>query len=155
MYKCYNKFKSFYKREVKTYTSKTTKKIVLISLTALIFTLCFSGCSAAGKTLTEKNNGDSLNLKINDVVEIRLESNPTTGYSWILSDKIDNTIVSITGPEFIQSKKDKELVGAGGYEIFTFKAISKGKTSIILNYERPWEEEVDPLETFKITISVD
>lgn len=137
------------------YKEKTIKKIVLISLATLMFALWFSGCSAVGKTLTEKNNGDSINLKINDNVEIKLESNPTTGYSWFLSDKVDSTIVSVNDPVFIESKKDKKLVGAGGYEIFTIKAISKGKTSIILNYERPWEEEGEPIETFEITISVD
>lgn len=137
------------------YKEKTIKKIVLISLATLMFALWFSGCSAVGKTLTEKNNGDSINLKINDNVEIKLESNPTTGYRWFLSDKADSTIVSVNDPVFIESKKDKKLVGAGGYEIFTIKAISKGKTSIILNYERPWEEEGEPIETFEITISVD
>ncbi|MDD5622469.1 MAG: protease inhibitor I42 family protein [Actinomycetota bacterium] len=137
------------------YKSKIIKKMVLISLVTAIFILFFNGCSTTGKALTEKNNGDSLNLKINDTIEIRLESNPTTGYGWFLSDKADSTIVSVTDPEFIEPKKDKELIGAGGYEIFTIKAISKGKTSIILNYERPWEEGVEPIETFEITISVD
>ena len=141
--------------EVRMYKSKIIKKIVLISLAAVIFVLFFNGCSVTGKALTEKNNGDILNLKINDSVQIRLESNPTTGYSWFLSDKLDSTIVSVTDPVFIEPKKDKEIVGAGGYEIFTVKAISKGKISIILNYERPWEEEVEPIETFEITISVE
>ena len=137
------------------YKSKIIKKIVLISLATLMFALCFSGCSATEKALTEKNNGDSINLKIDDKVEIKLESNPTTGYSWFLSDKVDSTIVSVTDPVFIESKKDKELVGAGGYEIFTIKAIAEGKIDIILNYERPWEEGVEPIETFEITISVE
>ena len=137
------------------YKIKIIKKIVLILLATLMFALCFSGCSAVGKTLTEKNNGDSINLKINDSLEVKLESNPTTGYSWFLNDNVDVTIVSVSDPVFIESEKDKELVGAGGYEIFIIKAISKGKTSIILNYEIPWEEEVEPIETFEITISVD
>lgn len=137
------------------YKEKTLKKIVAISLAILMLALFFSGCSAAGKTLTEKNNGDSINLKIGDDIEIKLESNPTTGYSWFLSDKFDSAIVSVTGPIYMESKNNKELVGAGGYEIFTIKAISKGKTSIILNYKRPWEEEVEPIETFEINISID
>jgi len=33
-------------------------------------------------------------------------------------------------------------------------AQSKGKAEIILNYERPWEEEEDPIEIFKVTVSV-
>ncbi len=144
-----------FRMEGRMYKEKTIKKIVLILLTTLIFTLCFSGCSVSGKILTEKNSGDSINLKIDDKLEIKLESNPTIGYSWFLSDKVDIAIVSVTDPVFIESEKDKGLVGAGGYEIFIIKAISKGKTSIILNYERPWEEEVEPIETFEITISVD
>jgi inhibitor of cysteine peptidase len=134
---------------------KTLKRIIIISLILLILVLSLSSCLVTGKTLTEKNNGDRLNLKINDTVEIKLESNPTTGYSWFLNDNVDETIVSITSPEFMESKKDEELVGAGGYEIFTIKAISKGKTDIILNYERSWEEGIEPLETFEITISID
>ena len=137
------------------YKIKIIKKIVLILLATLMFALCFSGCSAVGKTLTEKNNGDSINLKINDSLEVKLESNPTTGYRWFLNDNVDVTIVSVSDPVFIESENDKELVGAGGYEIFIIKAISKGKTSIILNYKRPWEEEVEPIETFEITISVE
>jgi inhibitor of cysteine peptidase len=134
---------------------KTLKRIIIISLILLILVLSLSSCLVTGKTLTEKNNGDRLNLKINDTVEIKLESNPTTGYSWFLNDNVDETVVSITSPEFMESKKDEELVGAGGYEIFTIKAISKGKTDIILNYERSWEEGIEPLETFEITISID
>ena len=134
---------------------KTLKRIILISQILLILVLSLSSCMVTGRILTEKNNGDSLNLKINDTVEIKLESNPTTGYSWFLSDNVDETIVSVTSPEFMESKKDEELVGAGGYEIFTIKAIAKGKTDIILNYERPWEEGVEPLEIFEITISID
>ena len=134
---------------------KTLKKMIFISLILLMLVLSLSSCLVAGKILTEKNNGDSLNLKINDTVEIKLESNPTTGYSWFLSDNVDETIVSVTSPEFMESKKDEDLVGAGGYEIFTVKAIAKGKIDIILYYERPWEEGVEPLETFEITISID
>ena len=137
------------------YRSRTIKKIVLILLAMLMFTLCFSSCLPEKITLTEKNNGDSLNLKINDTMEIKLESNPTTGYSWFLSDTVDNIIFSITGPKFIESKKDEGLVGVGGYETFTLKATSKGKTDLILDYKRPWEEGIDPVETFKISISVE
>ncbi len=132
---------------------KILKKVIFVPL-FLLLVLAFTGCSGAGGTLTEKNNGESLNLEVNDRVNIELKSNPTTGYEWVLSEETGGSIISLTGSGFIQSKKDKELIGAGGFEIFSFKAISNGKTSIILNYKRPWEEEAEPLETFEITISV-
>lgn len=145
----------FFRPEDKMYRNIIIKKIALLSLAMLILAICSVSCSAANKTLTGKNNGDNLNLKINDEIEIKLESNPTTGYSWVLSKTVDDTIVSVTGPKFIESDKDEELVGVGGYETFTLKAISSGKTDIILNYEKSWEEGAEPIDTFKITISVE
>src|SRR4030065_1015618 len=77
------------------------KNIVLVSLALSIIALALSSCQDVPETLTENNNGgsidqteynngdriylieynngDSINLKINDTVEINLESNPTTG----------------------------------------------------------------------------
>ena len=153
------------------------KNIVFVSLALSIIALALSSCQDVPETLTEYNNGgsidqteynngdriylieynngDSINLKINDTVEINLESNPTTGYGWFLSDKTNESIVSLVDSEYIASEKDEKMVGVGGYETFTFKAVSKGETRIILNHERPSEEDTDLLETFEVTISVD
>ena len=46
------------------------------------------------------------------------------------------------------------LVGAGGWEIFRFKALSTGQTSLKLVYHRPWEEGVEPLKTFSLQVVV-
>jgi predicted secreted protein len=47
------------------------------------------------------------------------------------------------------------LVGAGGKEVWTFKAVSEGKTEIALKYFRPWETNVEPVEktNFVVVIS--
>ena len=132
---------------------KIFKRMVLVSL-ALLFALAFTSCSEAGGTLTGKNNGGSIDMEVNDLVNIELESNPTTGYGWFLSEETDGSIIALTDSEFIEPKKDKKIMGAAGLELFTFKAVSNGKTSIILNYERPWEEVVEPLEVFEINVSV-
>jgi inhibitor of cysteine peptidase len=131
---------------------KTTKAqssvLLMVSLILLMLTsvYIFSGCSIAGKTYTESNNGDNVNLKINDVITIRLESNATTG---------DTGIASFISSDYKQTSTDKELTGAGGYETFTFKAKSKGNAAIALTYNKPWEEGVAPLKTFKINIVVE
>ena len=126
--------------------------LILLLLTAVYI---FSGCNIKGVTYTESNNGDNLNLKINDVIKIRLESNITTGFKWNLSNETDTGIVSLISSDYKQASTDKELVGAGGYETFTFKAKSKGNTTIVITYNKPWEEGVAPLKTFKINIVVE
>ncbi|GAJ04548.1 unnamed protein product, partial [marine sediment metagenome] len=46
------------------------------------------------------------------------------------------------------------LVGAGGWEIFRFKAISAGQMTLQLVYRRSWEEGVEPINTFSIEVVV-
>jgi inhibitor of cysteine peptidase len=140
---------------------KTTKAqssvLLMVSLILLMLTsvYIFSGCSIAGKTYTESNNGDNVNLKINDVITIRLESNATTGFKWNIANETDTGIASFISSDYKQTSTDKELTGAGGYETFTFKAKSKGNAAIALTYNKPWEEGVAPLKTFKINIVVE
>ena len=63
--------------------------------------------------------------------------------------------VSHISSDYKQTSTDKELAGAGDYETFTFKAESKGNAVIALTYNKPWEEGVAPLKTFKINITVE
>ena len=55
--------------------------------------------------------------------------------------------------KYTQTPGNEDLVGAGGYETFTFKTISSGETSVTLTYNRPWEDK-EPAETFTLDISV-
>lgn len=131
------------------------KKIIPGFVLLLITVLILSGCMFASKTLTENNNGQSLSLKANKTVKIKLESNITTGFRWNLSNETDTSIVSLISSDYKQANTDTKLVGAGGYETFTFKTNSKGKTTIVLTYNKSWEEGVEPLKTFKINVTVE
>jgi len=44
--------------------------------------------------------------------------------------------------------------GAAGKEIWTFHAVEKGKSTIFMEYQRPWEEGVEPAKTFTLTVIV-
>lgn len=72
---------------------------------------------------------------------IKLESNPTTGYSWFLHE-YNATLVQPVKREFIQG--DKKLIGSPGYDLWTFKIKPAGfivpqQTTIRFAYARPWE----------------
>lgn len=72
---------------------------------------------------------------------IKLESNPTTGYSWFLHE-YDAKLVQPLKREFKQG--DKKLIGSPGYELWTFKIKPAGfivpqQTTIRFAYARPWE----------------
>ena len=128
-----------------------TASFILLLLTTVYI---FSGCNIAGKIYTESNNGDNLNLKINDVITIRLESNATTGYKWNLSEENNSGIISLIYSDYIEKENKDDLVGVGGFETFTFKVVSGGSTTLILTYNRSWEKDVQPEKIFKLNISV-
>jgi len=54
-------------------------------------------------------------------------------------------------PEFQQ---ESDLVGAGGVQILRFEAVNAGKMTLKLIYHRPWEKDVEPMETYSIQVVV-
>ncbi len=101
------------------------------------------------------DKGSLIELKKGDKIIILLDSNPTTGYSWIPGEEIDSTIVELTDSEYFQTEKEEGMVGVGGFEVFTFEAKNSGQTEIILYYQRPWEEaELKDELIFNIEVTV-
>ncbi|MDD5604439.1 MAG: protease inhibitor I42 family protein [Dehalococcoidales bacterium] len=85
------------------------------------------------------------------IVLIALESNPSTGYRW---EAVYNTeMLELVEETFEPGEFAKEnIVGAGGTELFRFKALNKGQTDITFKYKRSWETEV--LETKIFTVEI-
>ncbi|MGC9358653.1 MAG: protease inhibitor I42 family protein, partial [Anaerolineae bacterium] len=44
--------------------------------------------------------------------------------------------------------------GAGGVQVFRFRAATTGRTTLELIYHRPWEEDVEPLQTWSVEVVV-
>ncbi|HEY97897.1 MAG TPA: protease inhibitor I42 family protein [Dehalococcoidia bacterium] len=128
------------------------KKLIMVALASVILlTGVFSGCTAAAKAFTEPDQ--IINTGVNKEFTIALESNITTGYSWQVAydDKALN-LVENTYKE--QDNTGKQIVGAGGTEYFTFKALSKGETQVTFTYHRPWEQPSAQDQTVVFTINV-
>ena len=94
----------------------------------------------------------SIEVRAGDEFAITLESNRTTGYLWQIAQDIDKTVIELIKSEYIPN--DTKLIGSGGKEIWTFKAIKPGKTTIFFQYVRPWEKDVPPAKekTFSIVV---
>lgn len=84
--------------------------------------------------------------------KLTLKSNPTTGYSWDLTSPLDESIIRFVGKEYQPDKSAIKLVGAGGVEIWTFKAVGKGEALIDMKYVRPWEKDIAPAGTAKFIV---
>lgn len=84
--------------------------------------------------------------KAKPVFSITLKSNHTTGYRWLLT-KYNSDLIQPTGVKYYYSS-DKKLVGAAGYEVWSFKlkpACFKVPQvmDVALVYARTWEDLAD------------
>ena len=106
-------------------------------------------------TLSAKDNGGKVEVDAGQTLVLTLESNPSTGFSWEVIESDDAVLRPKAEPEFkVTSELDPPPPGAGGVEIFRFEAVEAGETLLTLVYHRPWEEGVEPLETYSIQITV-
>jgi len=120
----------------------------------LLMSIIAAGCGPTGEVrLDMADNGRQIEVEVDQNLVISLESNPTTGFSWELVE-LEDPILQLMGEAEFQPSESKEIVGAGGTEIFRFKAVSIGQTTLTLVYHRSWEEGVEPLETFNLNIVV-
>ncbi len=124
---------------------------------ALALTACGSRESAGGPVkLTEADNGKAVTVGVGDEIQVVLAGNPTTGYSWssAMSDA-DKAILQQQGePVYVQESTDPSLVGGGGTFTFNFKATAHGQATIKLDYARPFETGVAPIQTFSAPVDV-
>jgi inhibitor of cysteine peptidase len=148
------------------FKTKKTKSIVLIWFSLFISGLLFGGNPMSNeqnqKNIFVMSQGDKtpITVKAPGEFSIKIESNPTTGYSWALQPltekekslvKFKKQKVEEPGDDF---RKQKPL-GAPTYEIFTFEALAPGEVVIQLHYRRPWEKDVPPIKKHKVIVTIE
>jgi predicted secreted protein len=104
---------------------------------------------AATRTITEADNGKSIQLNVQDTLTVRLKSNETTGYTWSVLP-VSTTCLKLQSQDDVGTPNSP--TGAGGKHIFIFQAVSPGKGVLTLHYVRSWEKP-DPNET-RFTVNV-
>lgn len=83
---------------------------------------------------------------------ISLDSNPTTGYSWDFSRPPDPGVVELLDASYLPSGERR--VGAGGRQVWTFRATGPGEAVIELAYFRSWEKGTAPARKAVFTVIV-
>ena len=78
---------------------------------------------------------------------ISLDSNPTTGYSWV--PIFDKSFLELRDRSF---KRNDQKFGSPSKEVFKFYPIKNGNTTLTMIYKRAWEEKGIQKVTFIIKI---
>ena len=94
-------------------------------------------------------DGTSMELKTGETFHIKLNENPTTGFSWQMNTTDGLAVIS---DEYVAP--DTELVGAGGVHEWEIQAVAAGTQHITAVYKRSWEDETGDEQRFEFTVEV-
>jgi len=126
--------------------------VLLCSLA--IVAMVGAGCRSTPLVVevTDRDDGSTQQLGMDQQLQITLESNQTTGYSWALDGRVPDQLLQSGEAEYVGSQSNR--VGAGGKEIWLFKPTQAGEGTLKLKYWRPFEPDEPPAETFSVTVDV-
>jgi inhibitor of cysteine peptidase len=131
-------------------------RVALVCLTtAVLFSLLACSSSAAPEELSVDiaSSGKEVTLAAGGMLTVTLESNITTGYSWNENANIgDKTVMQQTDHKY--QPPATAIPGAGGKEVWTFKALKAGQSTISMEYRRPFDPTAAPAKTFSLTLVV-
>ena len=128
-------------------------------LLALAAIACFSLASlAATKVITDADKGGVVHMKVSDQLELRLKSNPTTGYMWYV-EKDSTPLLKLHHQSQTEIPLPVEeppgLVGRPVFQVFTFEPRHIGTGELKLHYVRSWEPPTPEDEQFEIRVVIE
>ena len=128
-------------------------RFAVIFLASLV--ILSNECNAIEEKAAEYSDpGVAIETDLGKDAVITLESNRTTGYEWQLARPVDEKVLGFVSSEYVAKKAETAMTGVGGKEIWTFKAVGKGKTEVVFKYVRPWEKDVPPAREAAFTVIV-
>jgi inhibitor of cysteine peptidase len=118
--------------------------------TTLMLMLVFGlvACGGVGP-FTESSEGETVTVHVGDTFQVHLPGNPTTGYTWEVVPSETPVCAMVGEPVFTP---ESDALGAPGVFEFTFEITSVGTEDLTLIYHRPWEEDVEPLDTYTLRV---
>lgn len=99
-------------------------------------------------SLTEADNGRTVDLKVGETLEVTLPENATTGYRWAV-DRLD--------PGIVEAHESKPIypsgpTGSAGEVTFSFKAGKAGSGEVSLNW-RHFEGDSSITQRFRVRLN--
>jgi len=127
-----------------------------IALIVAVLVIAVGGVVIFGwATLTQTGNLSDPNkpveVTMGKTFELKLESNPKSGYRWDLAKPLDEKVLNLL---MFAYDAPGPLTGANtpGKEEWEFKAVAPGQAEIALKYVRPGTNEVAKTVTFNVVV---
>lgn len=98
--------------------------------------------------VTEEQNNATISMNVSTIT-VKLQENPTTGYTWNLTTTPGLMIINDT---YVPSDTTGKLVGSGGTHIWDISSVAKGEQKIQAVYKRSWEPLTGNETSFLLTV---
>ena len=108
--------------------------------------------SAENKVFTDADKGGQVRLKVGEGFEVRLKTNPSTGFMWYLH-KNSTPLLKLVSQTETESKEPG--MGRPSIQIFKFEARRAGEGVLLLHYVRSWEKPAPDEEQFDLHVSIE
>ena len=139
-------------------------KLILVGVMAAI-SLSLFACSPTPKQASvEVSCDDFMKLQhISEEMEVAVDgsltvtlcSNPTTGFQWESPQITDQTVLEQVDHKLVMPESEPPPPpGTPGQEVWTFKALREGESTISIAYSRPWEGGEKGAWKFDLTVVV-
>jgi len=147
------------------------KKIALFTLVSLLLLpLLAAGCASqkAASTTSTPETGtveitlDDFSAQANvtkfvettypGTVTVRLGSNHTTGYNWVVTEIVHPEVIVELSNDYEEPATG--LVGAGGTELWVFNTTDTGLAIIRMSYSQPWTGGDKDIYTVTVNVNI-
>ena len=124
--------------------------LLLFPLLAIAFSPQIA--AAQTKVFTDADKGGTVHLKVGESIEVRLGSNPSTGFMWYVH-KTSTPILKLTHQT--QTEPTEPGVGRPIFQVFKFEAKRAGDGILLLHYVRSWEPPAADEPQFNLRVVVE
>jgi inhibitor of cysteine peptidase len=101
------------------------------------------------------DNGSQVELDQGETLAVALEANPTTGFWWEVAQVEASILEQIgDGVYHMDDTEDPPPPGTGGVKVYRFKAVGGGQTTLKIVLRGSVEEDVEPVHTFSLGVTV-
>jgi inhibitor of cysteine peptidase len=101
-------------------------------------------------SLTETDNGRTIDIRLGETVQVILPENATTGYRWAIDHYNEEFIEALSTEPHYSAK----AVGSGGEVAFIFRGQKIGTGEFVLKHWRHWEGDSSVTERFRLWLHV-
>jgi inhibitor of cysteine peptidase len=104
-----------------------------------------------GLLLEEPDGGSDIFMTQGDLLQVKLPSTPSTGYSWTVAGNAPSVLRPTGDPKYDPPAKGSP--GAAGTQTFEFRVVGGGGVFLDLVYRRPFEKDAPPARRWGVFVA--